>query len=81
MKPFVLITTPNTVAPSNYNEFVGKPDFKSGSISTMKQRQPDMNYVKISAIKNIGSSEKIPETCMNDIINLLKAGVYIDEER
>lgn len=81
MKPFVLITTPNTVAPSDYNKYVGSPDFKSGSITRMKENYPELNFIKISSMKKVSGEDKIPQSCMNDILNIMKAGVFIDEPK
>lgn len=75
LHPFLLISRPKPEAPSDYNELVGSPDFRSGKFGTFQ------GYVKVGSIKNTNTNNAngvIPRQAMNEIEQLLRGGVYTE---
>ena len=71
-QPHVVITRPQPKAPAGYNSMIGKPDYRNVSVGSMT------GYIKIGAIsKGAGAgNQNIPKEAMDEIDQLLKAGVY-----
>ena len=71
-QPHVVITRPQPKAPAGYNSMIGKPDYRNVNIGSMS------GYIKIGAIsKGAGAgNQNIPKEAMDEIDQLLKAGVY-----
>ena len=71
-QPHVVITRPQPKAPAGYNSMIGKPDYRNVNIGSMT------GYIKIGAIsKSAGAgNQNIPKEAMDEIDQLLKAGVY-----
>lgn len=74
LQPFLLITRPIAQAPEDYNELVGNPDYRSGKVSSFN------GYIKVGSVKNedFMSVNSIPRQAMNEIVQLLRGGVYIE---
>lgn len=69
---YITLTRPQPKAPAGYNSMIGKPDYRNVSVGSMS------GYIKIGAIsKGAGSgNQNIPKEAMDEIDQLLKAGVY-----
>lgn len=69
---YITLTRPQPKAPAGYNSMIGKPDYRNVSIGSMS------GYIKIGAIsKSAGAgNQNIPKEAMDEIDQLLKAGVY-----
>ena len=69
---YITLTRPQPKAPAGYNSMIGKPDYRNVSIGSMS------GYIKIGAIsKGAGAgNQNIPKEAMDEIDQLLKAGVY-----
>lgn len=74
-KPYILCTRPDVVAPDNYNDLVGTPDFTSGKISELGTNDA-RNYLRVGAISD--GNYDIPRQAMSEIESYLKAGVYYE---
>lgn len=70
LHPFLMIARPVPVAPSNYEELIGTPDYRSGTLSDFT------GYIKVGAIDH-SSDVDIPQVAMDEIRSLLQGGVYI----
>ena len=73
-EPAVYIVRPDSLAPAGYNNMVGTPDFTSGKIGDFDT--DSMNYIKAGAITD--GSFKMPQKALDEIITMLKGGVYIE---
>lgn len=67
--PYLLITRPMSAAPSNYEEYVGMPSYKSANLGSIS------GFTKVAAIKP--SSMANAPKYLDEIIAQLKAGVYL----
>ena len=69
---YITLTRPQPKAPAGYNSMIGKPDYRNVNIGSMS------GYIKIGAIsKGAGAgNQNIPKEAMDEIDQLLKAGVY-----
>lgn len=73
-QPHVVITRPVPKAPEGYNKMVGKPDYRITNVGAMN------GYIKVGAISSQNEVAPlvngIPKEAMDEIDQLLKAGVY-----
>lgn len=68
---YAIIKRPVPKAPAGYNDIVGRPDMRSGKMSSFKSKT---NFVKVGGIKS--GSKTIPEVVFAEIKELLEQGVY-----
>ena len=73
-QPHVVITRPVPKAPEGYNKMVGKPDYRITKVGEMS------GYIKVGSIASQNEVAPlvngIPKEAMDEIDQLLKAGVY-----
>ena len=73
-QPHVTITRPVPKAPEGYNKMVGKPDYRITKVGNMS------GYIKVGSIASQNEVAPlvngIPKEAMDEIDQLLKAGVY-----
>ena len=73
-QPHVAITRPVPKAPEGYNKMVGKPDYRITKVGEMS------GYIKVGSIASQNEVAPlvngIPKEAMDEIDQLLKAGVY-----
>ena len=73
-QPHVTITRPVPKAPEGYNKMVGKPDYRITKVGQMN------GYIKVGSIASQNEVAPlvngIPKEAMDEIDQLLKAGVY-----
>ena len=73
-QPHVVITRPVPKAPEGYNKMVGKPDYRIVKVGEMS------GYIKVGSIASQNEVAPlvngIPKEAMDEIDQLLKAGVY-----
>lgn len=68
-QPSVLITRPKAIPPSDYNMQVGLPDNNSGTVGSFS------GYIKAGAVKQ-SAVNGLPRQAVDEIIQLLRSGVY-----
>lgn len=72
LQPFLMFNRPISVAPEDYSDLVGSPDFSSGVVGDFD------GYFRIAGIKSPSqtTTKGIPRSAMHEIEQLLRAGVY-----
>ena len=73
--PHLLISRPQAVAPPEYNDIIGSPDFRKVKLSNMQ------GYFKVGAfesrnVSNEAFRDGIPREAFNEIEQILRTGVY-----
>ena len=69
LHPYLLITRPVSVEPSNYEDYVGVPSAASKKLSTCS------GFTQIAAVKPEALTN--PPKYVNEILSLLQSGVYL----
>jgi len=70
--PFIRYTRPEPIQPANYDMAVGRPDVRTGKLSSFTS---SAKYVKVGNIYT-GSSLSIPKEAFDEVESLLRGGVY-----